>query len=153
MMKAKSLEISCPVYGFIEVEASERPIVEHWVFQRLRRIRQLGWTDLIFPGGMHTRFEHSLGVMHMATQLFEQLRERSEPRLRAEFHFCGADFDRWRRIVRLAALLHDLGHGPFSHVAESLLPNDPETGKPYGHENYSATAIRWAFPEIISEYH
>jgi uncharacterized protein len=152
-MKAKALEISCPIYGFVEVEPAERRIVEDRVFQRLRRIRQLGWTDLIYPGGMHTRFEHSLGVMHMATQLFEKLRERLElGGLGTEFHFCGEDFDRWRRIVRRAALLHDLGHGPFSHAAESLLPIDPKTGRVHDHEDYSIAAIESAFPDIISEY-
>jgi HD superfamily phosphohydrolase len=58
-------EIRCPVHGFIGLTELERDIVNHDVFQRLRRIKQLGWTDYIYPGASHTRFEHSLGVMHL----------------------------------------------------------------------------------------
>ncbi len=57
-----TVEIRDPVHGFISLNKWEHDIINHWVFQRLRRIRQLGLTDLVYPGAMHTRFEHSLGV-------------------------------------------------------------------------------------------
>ena len=75
------------------------------VFQRLRRIRQLAMAHLVYPGALHTRFEHCVGTMHIASRICERL-EISEDE---------------KRIVRLAALLHDIGHGPFSHVSEYLL--------------------------------
>lgn len=74
------------------------------VFQRLRRIKQLALASLVYPGAVHTRFEHSLGVMHLAGKIGERLLSDEEVPL-----------------VRLAGLLHDLGHGPFSHVSEELL--------------------------------
>ena len=59
----RTYEIRCPVYGFITISDWEREIISQPAFQRLRRIRQLAWTDYVYPGAMHTRFEHSLGVM------------------------------------------------------------------------------------------
>src|ERR1700724_2794360 len=70
-------EIRCPVHGFIPFDDWEKEIINHRVFQRLRRIRQLAWTDQVYPGAMHTRFEHSLGVMHTATLLYSAIRNAS----------------------------------------------------------------------------
>jgi len=70
-------EIRCPVHGFVTISDWEREIIEQPAFQRLRRIRQLGWTDQVYPGAMHTRFEHSLGVMHVATCLYDAIAQRS----------------------------------------------------------------------------
>ena len=67
----KTYEIRDPIHGFIKIDEWEREIVNHPIFQRLRRIRQLAWTDMVFPGAAHNRFEHSLGVMHVATRLFD----------------------------------------------------------------------------------
>jgi len=74
-MTVKTFEIRCPVYGFISLDPWEREIIEQPAFQRLRRIRQLGWTDAVYPGAMHTRFEHSLGVMHMASLLYNGVQD------------------------------------------------------------------------------
>ncbi len=63
----RKYEIRCPIHGFVEINDWERTIVEQPSFQRLRRIRQLAWTDHVYRGAMHTRFEHSLGVMHTAS--------------------------------------------------------------------------------------
>src|SRR5262249_22473019 len=115
-------EIRCPVHGFIAINDWEREIISQPAFQRLRRIRQLAWTDLIYPGAMHTRLEHSLGVMHVATQMYEAVALRSAEVLKAELAYNQEGLDRHRTLVRLTALLHDLGHGPFSHAAEELLP-------------------------------
>lgn len=77
-------------------------------FQRLRRIRQLGFSDLVFPGATHSRFAHSVGVYHTARLLADVITRRQGKR----------DEDR-ERIALLAALLHDVGHGPFSHAFEA----------------------------------
>ena len=73
---AGPFEIRDPIHGFIELDDWEREIVNHPVFQRLRRIRQLGLTDMVYPGATHSRFEHSLGVMHVATRMFEAIADR-----------------------------------------------------------------------------
>jgi HD superfamily phosphohydrolase len=117
--------IRCPIHGFIRFSEHERRIIDHPLFRRLRWIRQLALTELVYPGVTHTRFEHSLGVMEVATRVFdglarlrgglmnevfgsvEQLRER--PLAKA------------RQLVRLAALLHDTGHCCFSHAAEKVI--------------------------------
>ena len=65
--------IRCPVHGFIRFSKAEREIIDHRLFRRLRYIRQLALTELVYPGATHTRFEHSLGVMEMATRIFDRL--------------------------------------------------------------------------------
>lgn len=102
------IEVRDPVHGFITVTPPEERILNSPTFQRLRRIRQLALATLVYPGALHTRFDHSLGVLHLARRLGERLL----PDRKQEDE---------RRLVRLAALLHDLGHGPFSHVSESVL--------------------------------
>ena len=104
-------EMRDPIHGFIKVSKKEKRLIDTQVFQRLRRIRQLAMTFLVYPGAMHTRFDHSIGVMHIAGRICNRLRELNPARI------CEEDIDR----VRLAALLHDVGHGPFSHVSEYLL--------------------------------
>src|SRR5580704_13638568 len=76
--------VRCPVHGFIHYSVNERRMMNHPVFQRLRHIRQLAMTYLVYPGAMHSRFEHSLGVMELATQAFDLLALRHEERLKAE---------------------------------------------------------------------
>jgi HD superfamily phosphohydrolase len=97
-------------------------IIARPAFQRLRRIRQLAWTDYVFPGAMHTRFEHSLGVMHMASMLYDGIVERSREILKSDLGYDDVGLKRHRTLVRLAALLHDVGHSPFSHAGEELFP-------------------------------
>lgn len=82
------------VHGFIPINDWERDIVNHPAFQRLRRIRQLAWTDYVYPGAMHTRFEHSLGVMHLATRLYDAVVERSRPLLASTYGYDEAGFRR-----------------------------------------------------------
>ena len=74
----RNYEIRCPVHGFVSLNDWEREIVAHPAYQRLRRIRQLAWTDQVYPGAMHTRFEHSLGVMHIATLLYDSIIRNSK---------------------------------------------------------------------------
>ena len=112
----RQIEIRCPVHGVITVRDWERRIISHHAFQRLRRIRQLAWTDQVYPGAMHTRFEHSLGVMHVADAMFESLARTSRDYLRNILQFNDGSIERERLLVRLTALLNDLSHEPFSHA-------------------------------------
>lgn len=143
-------EIRDPIHGFIVIDEIERDIINHPEFQRLRRIRQLGCTDMVYPGATHTRFEHSLGVMHVATKMFEHIKQRRGDYLKNELGFTDSDLERDKRIVRLAALLHDIGHAPFSHAAEELMCSDEKTKKVYKHENYSAAIVKYRFSEFIN---
>jgi HD superfamily phosphohydrolase len=106
--------INDPIYGFINVESELIfDIIEHPYFQRLRRIRQLGLTDFVYPGALHTRFHHALGAMHLMGLTLNNLRLK------------GHDIsDKEYESAQIAILLHDIGHGPFSHTLEfSLLKN------------------------------
>jgi HD superfamily phosphohydrolase len=97
--------IKDPVHGYVEVEAELLALLDSPPVQRLRHVKQLGFSCLVYPGANHTRFEHSLGTMHLATLLARHL--ALDP----------ADV----RLVAAAGLLHDIGHGPFSHTTEAFL--------------------------------
>ena len=103
--------INDPVYGFIDIPYPlVYEIIEHPYFQRLRRIKQLGLTHLVYPGAQHTRFQHSLGALHLMTSAIEVLRQK------------GIDISHEEaKAVSVAILLHDIGHGPFSHALEQSL--------------------------------
>ncbi|MEM3594830.1 MAG: HD domain-containing protein, partial [Candidatus Jordarchaeaceae archaeon] len=148
----KIYEIRDPIHGFIELNEWERDIINHPIFQRLRRIRQLGLTDFVYPGATHTRFEHSLGVMHVATKIFDQIVKHRRDFLKKELSFTEGGLERDRVLVRLSSLLHDIGHPPFSHATEDLMNRNPETNKAYKHENYSAAAVIFLMQDVI-EYH
>lgn len=147
----KTYEIRCPIHGFIGLNAWERDIISQTAFQRLRRIRQLAWTDQVYPGATHTRFEHSLGVMHTATLLYDAIRQGSSEVLSAEWGYKKEGLDRDLQLVRLVALLHDVGHAPFSHASEELFPRN-EKGKRYKHEHYSAAVVRSALKDVIEQH-
>lgn len=106
-------EIRDPIAGLITLTDQETRILDTPAFQRLRRIRQLALADLVYPGCVHTRFQHSLGTLAIADRIWQRLEERDLGSLKTAH----AD----RTSIRLAALLHDIGHGPFSHVSEQLL--------------------------------
>lgn len=102
-----------PVYGFITVPSELLfDVIEHPYFQRLRRIKQLGLTDFVYPGALHTRFHHALGAMHLMDQALHTLRSKNNQISDKE---CEASL--------LAILLHDVGHGPFSHALETSIFN------------------------------
>lgn len=103
-------EITDPVHRYIGFSEVERDIIDTSVFQRLRRIRQLAGAHLVYPSAQHSRFEHSLGTMHIAGYAGENLLKKG---------FIGNE-DNIQQL-RLAALLHDVGHGPFSHLFEEVL--------------------------------
>lgn len=96
-----------PLYGFIGLTHTELELLGTPVVQRLRRIKQLGNTHLVYPSACHSRFEHTLGVLHIANRMAEKLR-LNETEI---------------AIIRIAALLHDIGHGPLSHNFETILEN------------------------------
>jgi HD superfamily phosphohydrolase len=123
----RSHEIRDPVHNFIKLESPERLILNCPAFQRLRDVHQLAMTYLVYPGATHTRFEHSLGVMELATRIYdtvtasENIRHDSVKRVVPKHG--SFDHQYWRRVLRMAALCHDIGHLPFSHAAEEeLLP-------------------------------
>jgi len=124
-MKKKYLDIIDPIHDFIRVYNSELKIIDNPIFQRLRRIRQLSGAHLTYPGAQHTRFEHSLGVMHIAGRASQTLQEKGV--LKTD------DID----SIRLAALLHDVGHGAFSHLFEEVL----QQKKKISHENIGKQLI------------
>ena len=106
--------INDPIYGFIHIPSSlVFDIIEHRYFQRLRRINQMGLSFLVFPGAKHTRFEHVLGCMHLMQKTVEMLR------------FKGVQIsDKEAEGLYIAILLHDIGHGPFSHAMEHSIVED-----------------------------
>ncbi|OLD14393.1 MAG: hypothetical protein AUI50_07240 [Crenarchaeota archaeon 13_1_40CM_2_52_14] len=99
--------IKDPIHGYVRISQTERSIIDTEPVQRLKRIRQLAGSEFVYPAANHTRFEHVIGAMHLAGALAEAL---------------PVDLSQHQQEqLRLAALLHDIGHGPFSHVFESLL--------------------------------
>ena len=150
----QTYEFRCPVHGFIKVNHWERNVIDHPAFQRLRRIRQLGWTDYVYPGATHTRFEHSLGVMHVLTRMYNAISERSSVVLHTHLNYDADGIGKFRdlQLMRFAALLHDIGHAPFSHAAEALLPYRPKTTRRYSHEDYSAAIIRHKLNDVIENH-
>src|SRR5436190_11246330 len=148
----RSYEFRCPVHGFVSLTDWEREIISLPAFQRLRRIRQLAWTDQVYPGAMHTRFEHSLGVMHTASRLYDSIVRRSREILTRELAYNEAGLERDRALVRIAALLHDVGHAPFSHAAEELFPPRHSDTERYKHEQYSAAIVRRHFKDVIENH-
>lgn len=108
------LAIRDPIHGFIRADELEAALLNSRPMQRLRFIHQLGLTFLVFPGAEHSRFAHALGTMHLAGRVYDALASKSGGLL--PIHPGSGE----RRLVRVAALLHDIGHAPFSHTAEDL---------------------------------
>ena len=124
-MKMTHLDIIDPIHDFVRVYDNELKIIDTPIFQRLRRIRQLSGAHLIYPGAQHTRFEHSLGVMHIASMAGQALAEK------------GIVSSDDIQNLRLAGLLHDIGHGPFSHLFEEIF----EEKRKISHEDFGRDII------------
>lgn len=126
--------IKDPLYGYVHITEPERRVIDTRTFQRLHRIKQLVFADYVYPGATHTRFEHSIGVMHLAGLLASSLHE----------HLSQDDVQE----IRIAGLLHDIGHGPFSHTYEHLLIK--KLGKT--HEDLTQWIIRESeLRDVLSE--
>lgn len=109
------MEIRDPIHGPIEITPLFEAIIEQSAFQRLRSIKQLGFGEFSFPGATHNRYLHSLGVGHLAGQIFDSIFQ-GFPFKKPEAKW------RLRQCTVLAALLHDIGHGPLSHTTEEVMP-------------------------------
>lgn len=122
-------EITDPIHRYIRFTELEREIIDTPVFQRLRKIRQLAGAHLVYPSAQHTRFEHSLGTMHLAGLAGQTLLDKGYIEKKDQLEG-----------LRLAALLHDIGHGPFSHLFEEVLIGRGMSTS--SHENMGKKIIR-----------
>lgn len=132
-------EIRDPIHNFIRIKPEEMQLLDCAPFQRLRHIHQLALTYLLYPGATHRRFEHSLGVMELASRVYDVVTDPDNIHHESVRSIIPKDFDLeyWRRTLRMAALCHDLGHLPFSHAAENeLLPDG------WNHERFTVELIR-----------
>lgn len=129
--------IKDPVHGTMQFRSDEdrwiKPIINHPLFQRLRHIKQLGLSDFVFPGAMHTRFNHSLGCCYIALQIANKLQLSDEQ----------------RHTVGLSALLHDVGHGPFSHTLEQLFQDSVIRHEEWTPMFLQAIGKRYGFAEQL----
>lgn len=122
-----------PIHGYIELDELTLSLVDSAPMQRLRRISQLGLSNLVYPGANHTRFEHSLGVMHLANILTSSIDTVSNDE---------------KDELRVAALLHDIGHAPFSHVTEGLVKHYTRQG----HEDIREIIRKTEVSDILDEH-
>ena len=135
-MKDGITQIRDPVHGYIYVNELECKIIDSPVFQRLRKIRQLGTAHLTYPGALHTRFEHCIGSMYLAKRAANHLKSQE---------IINKDLS---NELSIAALLHDIGHGPFSHLFEEVLHEKGMT-----HENITDRIIRETeIADILSKF-
>lgn len=156
------MEIRDPVHGSIQILDEEIPIIRDRFFQRLRNIKQLGFSEYVFPGATHSRFIHSIGVMDIARKSFDKI---------FKTHLGNSEIKRIKETFKLAALLHDIGHAPLSHSTESvmpdlktlgipsryLMPGDLKKNRRANHEDYTVKAIigssfSQSFKEVESKY-
>ena len=144
-------ELRDPIHKRIAFSEFERGIIDHPFFQRLRFISQLGFLQsYVYPGAVHDRFSHAIGAMHVAGRLFGRVMSSSSI---FKEKLSGDDIEALRMRVRLAGLLHDIGHGPFSHASEIVFPQLEDLPLDWGwwrekesrqavHEDYSVLLIQ-----------
>lgn len=132
VLMQETIDIRDPIHGYIRLTPLEMAVMDSPPLQRLRHIRQLGLTDLVYPGATHNRFAHSLGTLHVAGRVLDHLFQQSPASLLPP----EKKRDRIRQLVRIAALVHDTGHSPFSHALEGLFPAG------YHHERMALELIR-----------
>jgi uncharacterized protein len=152
------VEVRDPVHGSIPIHDAEIQILEHPFFQRLRNIKQLGFSEYVFPGATHTRYLHSIGVMNVATMVFNGLFKQEHD----------VEIKRLKETLRLGCLLHDIGHAPLSHSTESVMPMvsalklpkrflDLKIDRQASHEDYTIKSIvdssfTSSFSGVIKEF-
>ena len=154
------MEIRDPVHGSIHILDEEIPIIKDQFFQRLRGIKQLGFSEYVFPGATHTRFLHSIGVMEVGKRAFNKLFKGQEMCL---------ELLRLKETLKLGCLLHDIGHAPLSHATESVMPKLSELKLPTkfssgedlqrqaSHEDYTIKSIvdssfKDSFSKVTKKY-
>ena len=108
-------EIYDPLHGYIQISSLALKIINTYEFQRLRDIKQLGTTYLVFPSATHTRFEHSLGVYYLCNEILDKINKK-QPKL--------AINKKMMELIKIAGLVHDIGHGPFSHLYDSCITSE-----------------------------
>ena len=108
------MEVYDIIHGYINIDPLAKRIIETEEFQRLREIKQLGCCNQVFPSAIHTRFEHSLGVYHLAKKYIQILNKDGQ--------FTDEDI----KCITVGALIHDIGHGPYSHLFDEIVSNDHE---------------------------
>jgi len=124
------MEIRDALHGSIPLDPVEASVIDSPYFQRLRLIKQLGFAETAFPSATHNRYIHSLGAMHVAGMAFGFLFSDEQPKLA-----------RFKRVLKLAALLHDIGHGPLSHTSEAVMPYLKDEKRRMTHEDYTLKII------------
>lgn len=123
VLRGGFVEIRDPVHGTITLSNDEVYVIDTPEFQRLRSIKQLGFSEFSYPAGTHNRYLHSIGVCHLAGRAFDQIFNDKVEGSVYSFQFSNQKVrERLRQCFRLAALLHDVGHGPLSHVTEEVMP-------------------------------
>jgi hypothetical protein len=145
--------IRIPLHGFVELTPLEIALVDSEPMRRLRRIKQLAMCDEVYPGATHTRFEHSIGVLSVASRMFDSIfkEDKKNKEFLEDLGYKTNDRAYWKKAIRLAALLHDVGHAPFSHAGEGLLPTNNKTSKPYKHEDYTVAIIKEFLADILED--
>ena len=148
------MQIRDPIHGSIRVSKKETQVLDSSAVQRLRMIKQLGFTELSFPGGTHSRYTHSLGAFYLAGLAFDSIFRN--------FSFStGTKRESYRQVLCLSALLHDVGHGPLSHSTEEVMPflsdlkinvYKKRKNRKANHEDYSIKFITGSrLTEILSK--
>lgn len=145
-------DIRDPIHRTISFSEREKRIIDHPFVQRLRHVRQLGLTYMVYPGATHDRFSHALGAMHVAGRMWNCMTETSGTVLHQ--HFSNDDLSYFKQILRFSGLLHDIGHPPFSHLTEPFMPllsalalpadwydMEAETDRQATHEDYSVLLV------------
>lgn len=137
-------EIRDPVHGLVSFNELEKMVIDSQPFQRLKNINQLSWTHYVYPGANHKRFEHSIGVMENVTRFIDRFSSYPENSLTKDIISSylpdEGQFKRMKEVFRLAGLLHDIGHAPFSHASEDLMGD--RSGIKITHEDYTDMIIR-----------
>lgn len=126
IIRMATREIRDPIYKFIHINPYEKELIDTDYFRRLRYIHQLGLTHYVYPGAEHNRFEHSLGTMEIATKAFDILKEKKFGTKNLFTELYGSEIEKYKQILRIACLLHDIGHYPFSHSSEEVWGKDHE---------------------------
>lgn len=126
-----------PIHGFVSFSPAEMKIIDSPVFQRMRNIKQLSLGHYVYHGAEHSRFGHMIGAAHLAGRAFDALRQNTDALSE------DSDDEHDRKTLRIAALLHDVGHTPFSHALENVLGQE--------HEKYSQALVKTYFGEVLED--